>query len=99
MEGRRPKSGSCPTRCQENRHGDPRVRDRYRTYHLPPAADRYVAWLPAEPLCDAILEVIVGTDTARAVWPLVLDTLDRAHPVVIVLNDDTAHTGKSDSLT
>lgn len=68
-------------------------------FRLPPAADRYVAWLPAEPLCDAIVEVIVGTDTARAVWPLVLDTLDRAHPAVIVLNDDTAHTGKSDSLT
>src|SRR6266566_1187804 len=68
-------------------------------FRLPPAADRYVAWLPAEPLCDAIVEVIVGTDTARAVWPLVLDTLDRAHPGVIVLNDDTAHTGKSDSLT
>ena len=66
---------------------------------LPPAADRYVAWLPAEPLCEAIVEVIVGADTARAVWPLVLDTLDRAHPAVIVLNDDTAHTGKSDSLT
>ncbi|HEY3220692.1 MAG TPA: N-acetylmuramoyl-L-alanine amidase [Gemmatimonadales bacterium] len=68
-------------------------------YRLPPAADRYVAWLPAEPLCDAIVEAIVGTDTARAVWPLVLDTLDRAHPVVVVLNDDTAHTGTSDSLT
>jgi N-acetylmuramoyl-L-alanine amidase len=68
-------------------------------YRLPPEADRYVAWLPAEPLCDAIVEVIVGTDTARAVWPLVLDTLDRAQPAVIVLNDDTAHTGKSDSLT
>jgi N-acetylmuramoyl-L-alanine amidase len=68
-------------------------------FRLPPAADRYVAWLPAEPLCDAIVEVIVRTDTARAIWPLVLDTLDRAHPAVIVLNDDTAHTGKSDSLT
>ncbi len=68
-------------------------------YRLPPAADRYVAWLPAEPLCDAIVEVIVGTDTARAVWPMVLDTLDRAHLAVVVLNDDTAHTGKSDSLT
>jgi len=68
-------------------------------FRLPPAADRYVAWLPAEPLCDAIVEVIVGTDTARAVWPLVLDTLDRAHPAVVVLNDDTRHTGKSDSLT
>ena len=68
-------------------------------YRLPPAADRYVAWLPARPLCEPILEVIVGNDTARAVWPLVLDTLDRAHPVVVVLNDDTAHTGKTDSLT
>lgn len=68
-------------------------------YHLPPAADRYVAWLPARPLCEPIVEAIVGTDTARAVWPLFLDTLDHAHPVVVVLNDDTAHTGKSDSLT
>ena len=68
-------------------------------YRLPPAADRYVAWLPARPLCDAIVEAIVGTDTARAVWPLVLDTLDRTYPAVVVLNDDTAHTGKSDSLT
>src|SRR5256712_3211543 len=68
-------------------------------YRLPPAADRYVAWLPATPLCDAIVEAIVGTDTARAVWPLVLDTLAHAHPIVVVLNDDTAHTGKSDSLT
>jgi len=68
-------------------------------YRLPPAVDRYVAWLPAQPLCDAIVEAILGTDTARAFWPLVLDTLDRSHPVVVVLNDDTAHTGKSDSLT
>ena len=68
-------------------------------YRLPPAVDRFVAWLPATPLCDAIVEVIVGTDTARAVWPLVLDTLDHAHPTVVVLNDDTAHTGTSDSLT
>ena len=68
-------------------------------YRLPPAVDRFVAWLPAEPLCDAIVEAIVGTDTARAVWPLVLDTLDHAHPAVVVLNDDTAHTGTSDSLT
>jgi N-acetylmuramoyl-L-alanine amidase len=68
-------------------------------FRLPPTADRYVAWLPARPLCDAILEVILGMDTARAVWPLVLDTLDRSRPRVVVLNDDTAHTGKSDSLT
>ncbi len=68
-------------------------------YRLPPVADRYVAWLPATPLCDAIVEVILGADTARAVWPLVLDTLDRSRPRVVVLDDDTAHTGKSDSLT
>ena len=68
-------------------------------YRLPPAVDRYVAWLPAQQLCDAILEVILGSDTARAIWPLILDTLDRVHPVVVVLNDDTAHTGRSDSLT
>ena len=68
-------------------------------YRLPPAADRYVGWFPAQPLCDAIVEAIVGTDTARAIWPLVVDTIDRAHPAVIVLNDDTAHTGKTDSLT
>ena len=69
------------------------------SYRLPPAADRYVAWVPARPLCDAIVEVIAGADTARAVWPLVLDTLDRSQPRVVVLDDDTAHTGKSDSLT
>ena len=68
-------------------------------YRLPAAPDRYVAWLPAKPLCDAIVEVILGADTARAIWPLVLDTLDRSRPRVVVLNDDTAHTGKSDSLT
>jgi N-acetylmuramoyl-L-alanine amidase len=69
------------------------------TYRLHPAPDRYVAWLPAVPLCEPIVEVILGTDTARAVWPLVLDTLDRSRPRVVVLNDDTAHTGSSDSLT
>ena len=68
-------------------------------YRLPPAADRYVGWFPAQPLCDPIVEAMIGTDTARAIWPLVVDTIDRAHPAVIVLNDDTAHTGKTDSLT
>jgi len=68
-------------------------------YRLPPAAGRYVGWLPAQPLCDVIVEAVVGADTARAFWPLYVDTLDRAHPGVIVLNDDTAHTGTSDSLT
>lgn len=70
-------------------------------YRLPPAADRYVAWLPATPLCDAELEVMPadGTAPVRAAWPLVVDTLDRSRPRVVVLNDDTAGTGRSDSLT
>src|SRR2546423_11385233 len=68
-------------------------------FRLSPAADRYVAWLPTLPACEPIVEAILGADTARAVWPLVVDTLDHLHPVVVVLNDDTAHTGKSDSLT
>ena len=66
---------------------------------LPPAADRYVAWFPAAPLCDGTLEVVIGPDTVRAVWLLFVDTLDRGHPAVVELNDDTAHTGTTDSLT
>src|SRR2546429_9219203 len=68
-------------------------------YQLPVARDRYVAWLPAQLVCDAIVEVIVGSDTARAVWPLFVDTLPRAQLPVVVLNDDTAHTGKIASST
>jgi N-acetylmuramoyl-L-alanine amidase len=68
--------------------------------HLPPHGDRYVGWLAAEPIdSSALLEVINGADTARAVWPLELRTLDLAHPQVIVLDDDTARTGTTDSLT
>jgi len=69
------------------------------TYRLPPAEDRYVAWFPAAPLCDGMLEVAIGADTARAPWRIRVDTLDRVHPVVVELNDDTAHTGTTDSLT
>lgn len=68
-------------------------------YRLPPAPDRYVAWFPAAPLCDGMLEVSLGADTARAPWRLRVDTLDRARPRVVELNDDTAHTGTTDSLT
>lgn len=68
--------------------------------HLPPRADRYVGWLPAEPLdSSAILEVTLGADTVRAPWPLMVRPVDLTRPTVVVLNDDTAHTGKSDSLT
>jgi N-acetylmuramoyl-L-alanine amidase len=100
MEGRREQIWFVPDTLPEEPAWGVRAFGTDTTaYWLPPAVDRYVAWMPAQPLCDAIVEAIVGTDTARAIWPLVLDTLDGAHPVVVVLNDDTAHTGNSDSLT
>src|SRR5881296_4131947 len=74
-------------------------------YRLPPAADRYVAWLPAAALCPdgkaacATLEVIAGRDTATARWPLSVGLVDLTFPSVVVLNDDTAHVGTTDSLT
>lgn len=76
-------------------------------YRLAPRADRYVAWLPAEPICpDSLVAAPCGTlevaalgDTARVAWPLRLATLDPARPAVVVLDDDTAHTGTTDSLT
>ena len=46
----------------------------------------------------AVLEAISGADTARVRWPLqvaVLDTL----PAVAELDDDSAHTGLTDSVT
>lgn len=68
--------------------------------HLPARGDRYVGWLAAEPIdSSALLEVVHGTDTVRARWPLVLTTPDLAHPDVVMLDDDTARTGTTDSLT
>src|SRR5207245_10656449 len=66
---------------------------------------RYVGWLPAAALCAdgrtacAILVVTVGADTATARWPLGVTLVDMTFPSVVVLNDDTAHTGTTDSLT
>jgi len=74
-------------------------------YRLPPATDRYVGWLPAAALCPdghtscATLEVVVRADTATARWPLSLSLVDMTFPSVVVLNDDTAHTGATDSIT
>src|SRR5439155_213043 len=74
-------------------------------YRLPPAADRYVAWLPAAALCSdgksacATLDVVVGRDSATARWPLTIGLVDMTFPSVVVLNDDTAHTGTTDSMT
>src|SRR3989454_12818134 len=41
----------------------------------------------------------VGADTAMARWPLNVSVVDRTFPTVVVLDDDTAHTGTTDSLT
>ena len=43
-----------------------------------------------------VLEVIVGSDTARAPWPLRLRLLDTL-PVIATLDDDTARAGGTDS--
>jgi N-acetylmuramoyl-L-alanine amidase len=45
-----------------------------------------------------VIEAILGADTARAKWPVQVALLDTL-PVLTELNDDTAHTGTSDSLT
>ena len=74
-------------------------------YRLPPAAGRYLGWLPAAALCAdgrtacATLVVAAGGDTAAARWPLTITTVDMTFPQVVVLNDDTAHTGTTDSIT
>ncbi len=46
----------------------------------------------------AQLEVIVGADTARAGWPLRLGIVAPDVPQLIVVNDDTAGTGTTDSI-
>lgn len=77
------------------------------TYRRPPTFDRYVGWLPAEPICPdslvlapcATIEATLGADTVRSAWPLRVATLDLRQPEVIVLDDDTARTGTTDSLT
>src|SRR5439155_4925070 len=75
------------------------------TYPLPPATGRYVGWLPAAARCPdgrtacGTLEVAAGGDTARVRWPLTVGLVDLTFPTVVVLNDDTARTGTTDSLT
>ncbi|HEY6157237.1 MAG TPA: N-acetylmuramoyl-L-alanine amidase [Gemmatimonadales bacterium] len=74
-------------------------------YRLPPAPGRYLGWLPAGAMCAdgrtacATLVVAAGGDTATARWPLTITTVDMTFPQVVVLNDDTAHTGTTDSIT
>ncbi len=74
-------------------------------YHQAPAEGRYVGWLPAAALCIdgrtgcARLVVVANGDTAAALWPLSVSVLDTTFPTVVALNDDTAHTGTTDSMT
>ena len=77
-------------------------------YRLAPPTDRYTGWLPVRGWCPdsggvparcLALEVVAGADTARAAWPVTVDVLDLATPAVVELNDDTAGTGATDSLT
>src|SRR5216110_384741 len=66
---------------------------------------RYVGWLPAAALCVdgrtacATLVVTVENDSATARWPLAVSLEDMAFPTVVVLDDDTARSGTTDSLT
>ena len=53
---------------------------------------------PAPPATSAVVEAIIGPDTARATWNLRLALLDST-PVIVEFNDDTAHKGDTDSLT
>jgi len=74
-------------------------------YRLPPVMGRYAGWLPAAALCAdgrtacATLVVTTEGDTAAARWPLTITPVDMTFPRVVLLNDDTAHTGTSDSMT
>ena len=66
---------------------------------------RYAGWLPAAALCAdgrtacAALVVKSGPDSASAVWPLTVGLVDMTFPNVVALNDDTAGTGTTDSMT
>ena len=74
-------------------------------YRLPPVMGRYAGWLPAAALCAdgrtacATLVVTTEGDTAAARWPLTITPVDMTFPRVVLLNDDMAHTGTSDSMT
>jgi N-acetylmuramoyl-L-alanine amidase len=67
-----------------------------------PDTDRYVGRIRGRPRAagDApwTLEVIRGSDTARAAWPLTLSFTDTVASTV-VLNDDPERTGTTDGIT
>jgi len=81
----------------------PRAWDRYvatRAGALGPDPGDVLAPLPTPGPLDsgwARVEVIVGSDTARARWPLRVGVIDPLHPRVGLVDDDTAGTGLTDS--
>jgi N-acetylmuramoyl-L-alanine amidase len=65
-------------------------------------ADRYVAVLRGHPIgndtTSAIIEAVRGADTARVRWPIRLALLDTL-PLTVMLDDDSAGRGNTDSIT
>ena len=53
---------------------------------------------PALSASSAVIEAILGADTVRAPWNVSIGLLDTL-PILTELNDDTAHTGKTDSIS
>lgn len=47
----------------------------------------------------AVVEAAEDGDTLRVAWPLRIGMLDSSHPVLVRLDDDTASTGTTDSIT
>ena len=45
----------------------------------------------------AVVEAVNGADTVRQRWPLRVGLVDMARPQIVVVNDDTAKTGQTDS--
>ncbi len=68
----------------------------------PQRAERYVGAIRGQALpgdsTGAVIEAIRGADTVRLRWPLEVTLLDTL-PVMVELNDDSAGSGTTDSLT
>lgn len=65
----------------------------------PALADSATAMAGSDSLsASAVLELVRGTDTLRAAWPVALMPLDGG-PVVVELDDDAARRGDTDQLT
>lgn len=53
---------------------------------------------PGDTVPMPVIEAVIGTDTVKSRWPVQVTLLDSV-PQLIVLDDDTAHTGTTDKLT